>query len=61
MSWKRMLAFVTGEIEESLLRRIEYLIEENRVLRNQLQKRPSLTDAERCTGPPTFGSVHSRA
>ena len=36
MPWKRMLALVTGEIEESLLARVEYLIEENRVLRNQL-------------------------
>ena len=43
MPWKRMLAYVTGEIEESLLLRIEYLLEENRVLRNQLQKRILLT------------------
>ena len=35
MPWKKMLAVVTGGIEESLLLRIEYLIEENRVLRNQ--------------------------
>jgi len=47
MPWKRMLAYVTGEIEESLLLRIEYLIEENRVLRNQIEKRILLTDAER--------------
>ncbi len=47
MPWKRMLAYVTGEIEESLLLRIEYLIEENRVCRNQLGKRILLTDAER--------------
>ena len=47
MPWKRMLAYVTGEIEESLLLRIEYLLEENRVLRNQLQKRIRLTDPER--------------
>lgn len=39
MPWKRMLAYVTGEIEESLLQRVEYLIEENRVLRNQISKR----------------------
>ena len=47
MPWKRMLAYVTGEIDESLLLRIEYLIEENRVLRHQLEKRIRLTDAER--------------
>ena len=34
MPWKRMLAYVTGEVEESLLVRIEYLIEENRAIRN---------------------------
>ena len=49
MPWKRMLAYVTGEIEESLLLRIEYLIEENRVLRNQIENRILLTDAERRT------------
>jgi hypothetical protein len=37
MTWNKMLAYVTGEIEESLLLRIEYLIEENRILRRQLQ------------------------
>ena len=47
MPWKRMLAYVTGEVEESLLLKIEYLIEENRVLRNQIQKRILLTDSER--------------
>jgi len=47
MPWKRMLAYVTGEVEESLLLRIEYLIEENHVLRNQLDRRLKLTDPER--------------
>ena len=47
MPWKRMLATVTGEIEPMLLARIEYLIEENRILRNQLERRPRLNDAER--------------
>ena len=47
MPWKRMRACVTGEIEESLLQRVEYLIEENRVLRNQIGHRVRLTDAER--------------
>ena len=39
MPWKRMLAYITGSVNEDLLRRIEYLLEENRVLRNQLEKR----------------------
>ncbi len=47
MPWKRMLAYITGSVNEDLLHRIEYLIEENRVLRNQLDKRVHLTDSER--------------
>ena len=47
MPWKKMLAYVTGEIEQSLLHRIEYLLEENRILRNQIEKRILLTDSER--------------
>ena len=49
MPWKRMLAYITGSVSEDLLRRIEYLPEENRVLRNQIQKRILLTDRERRT------------
>ena len=49
MPWKKMPAYVTGEIEESLLLRIEYLVEENRILRGQIEKRILLTDAERRT------------
>lgn len=47
MPWKRMLALVTGGIEESLLHKIEYLTEENRVLRRQIKSRLRLTDPER--------------
>ena len=49
MPWKRMLAYITGSVNEELLCRIEYLLEENRVLRNQIQKRILLTDHERRT------------
>jgi len=49
MPWKRMLAYITGSVNEDLLRRIEYLLEENRVLRNQLDKRLRLKDHERRT------------
>jgi len=28
MPWKRMLAYLTGSVNEDLLRRIEYLLEE---------------------------------
>lgn len=49
MPWKRVLAYITGSVNEDLLRRIEYLLEENRVLRNQLDKRVHLTDSKRRT------------
>ena len=44
-----MLAYITGSVNEDLLRRIEYLLEENRVLRHQIDKRILLTDNERRT------------
>ena len=47
MPWKRMLAYITGSVNEDLLRRIEYLLEENRVLRGQIERRVLLTDHER--------------
>jgi hypothetical protein len=47
MDWKTMLAYVTGEVDENLLLRIEYLVAENRILRGQLKDRLQLSDTER--------------
>ena len=49
MPWKRMLAYITGSVNEDLLRRIEYLLEESRVLCHQIDRRILLTDQERRT------------
>jgi len=49
MNWKTLLACITGSVEEQLLLRNEYVIEENRILRNQIVGRVQLTDAERQT------------
>lgn len=49
MPWKRMLAYITGCVNEDLWRRIEYRLEENRVLRNPIHKRLLLTDKQRHT------------
>jgi hypothetical protein len=49
MPWKRMLVCITGSMDEDLLRRIEYLLEENRVLRHQIDKRFLLNDSQRYT------------
>ena len=42
-----MLAYVTGSVDEELLARNEYLVTENRILRNQIQGRIRLSDPER--------------
>jgi len=47
MNWKRILAYVTGSVDEELLARNDYLVTENRILRNQIKGRIRLTDPER--------------
>jgi len=47
--WARLLAFVTGLVNQELLLRNEYLAAENRILRARLPSRLRLSDAERCT------------
>jgi len=47
MDWKRLLAYITGSVDQELLMRNEYLAEENRILRNQIKGRLRLSDAER--------------
>jgi putative transposase len=47
--WARVLAYVTGLINQQLLLQNEYLAAENRILRTQLSKRLRLTDSQRCT------------
>src|SRR5262252_4771712 len=47
MDWKHLLAYITGTVDQALLVRNEYLVTENRILRNQLKGRVRLTDGER--------------
>ena len=47
--WARLLAFVTGLVNQELLLRNEYLIAENRMLRSHLPNRLRLSDPERAT------------
>ena len=49
MDWKTLLACIIGSVEEQLLLRNEYLVEENRILRKQSEGYLQLTDAERQT------------
>jgi len=49
MDWKTLLAYITGSVDDELLRRNEYLVAENRILRKQIQGRLRLSDGERKT------------
>jgi putative transposase len=49
MEWKQLLAYITGLVDQQLLLRNEYLVTENRILRQQITGRLRLTDGERKT------------
>ena len=39
MDWPRILAYITGTVDKELLVRNEYLVAENRILKNQIKGR----------------------
>src|SRR6202035_5502696 len=47
--WLRLLAYVTGSVNQELLIRNEYLAAENRILRAKLPSRLRLSNSERTT------------
>jgi len=49
MDWARILAYITGTVDQELLSRNESLVTENRLLKGQLKGRLLLSDAERVT------------
>src|SRR5438309_8975718 len=49
MIWARMLAYITGTVDQELLLGNEYLAAENRILRAQIKGRLLLSDAEKAT------------
>ena len=49
MGWKTLLAYITGTVDQELLVRNEYLVTENRLLRNLITGRVQLSDGERKT------------
>ena len=49
MLWARMLAYVTGMVNQELLLRNEYLVTENRILKGQIKGRLLLSEAEKST------------
>ena len=51
MIWARMLAYITGTVDQELLLTNEYLAAQNRILRAQIKGRLLLSDAEKATLP----------
>src|SRR5262249_59487513 len=49
MIWARVLAYVTGTVNQELLLRNEYLAAENRILRAKIKGRLLLSDSEKAT------------
>src|SRR6266513_2268186 len=49
MLWARLLAYVTGTVDQELLLRKEYLAAENRILRGQIESRLLLSEGEKAT------------
>ena|ERR1041385_255736 len=49
MIWARMLAYITGTVDQELLLRNEYLAAENRTLRAKIKGRVLLADSEKAT------------
>ncbi len=47
--WERLLAYVTGLVNQRLLLQNEYLAAENRILRSHLPTRLRLSDPQRST------------
>ena len=47
MEWARILAYITGTVDQDLLLRNEYLVAENRILKGQLKGRLKLSNTER--------------
>ena len=49
MDWPRLLAYITGRVDQELLLRNEYLAAENRILRAKIKGRLQLSDGEKST------------
>jgi len=59
MDWARILAYVTGTVDQELLGRNEYLAAENRIMKARLKGRPKFSDAE-VQIAPAQGSAATR-
>lgn len=49
MPWKKLLAYITGSVDDELRQRNAYLVAENRILRSHIPGRLRLSDPQRIT------------
>ena len=49
MDWARLLAYITGTVDQELILRNEYLAAENRILKGQIKTRLQISGVERTT------------
>jgi putative transposase len=61
MDLARILAYVTGTVDQELLTRNEYLAAENRILKTQLKGRLKLSDTEGSTQTVPWRLLHLAA
>jgi hypothetical protein len=47
MGWEKLLAYVSGRIDDKLRLKVEYLVARNRILRGQIEGRVRITDEQR--------------
>ena len=61
MPWKKLLVWATGQIDEALRQKLEFVLEENRVYRTLIDRHSPhwrLQDAERKALAEKFGLTH---
>ena len=63
MIWMRILAYITGTVDQELLLRNEYLAAENRILRAKIKGRLLLSGSEKTTlGEIAYGqNIHPQS
>ena len=59
MEWKHVLAYMTGSVDQQLLLRNEYLVTENRILRQQITGRVQLSDGKPSMRPHWLGRARA--
>src|SRR5688500_10898681 len=47
MGWEKLLAFVSGLVDDELRLKVDYLVAENRILRGQIEGRVRMTGEQR--------------